>query len=499
MAGKPGANPDGTEPRAKPFEQFSKKITEWKGDIGNFFSKLIPGKKNEVKYFRRLICCKLKEREKIDDVIDALLAIGFTDITNEESIGRRGSRTMLQYILDDRIYRLHVRAHIIDNTGYLLVHKEPLVSANVDDVFFHVRGFLERMGRQINAYFIKMAADPQKVSVTYDERGELADYEQGCHLFRELVKEKDPELYQSLDFYLDEHDFLAFSLKFGGVGKVLPIELLVMDFNKNVESSDLHSLSGNIHAILDTIGFPSMDKIPIKTKLAFMRNFPTLAIEMESVIEVFLHEGHEGKLCTACVFSKNALPAEFIAKFIDFMHFKGQVYVLIVAQDSSGAIAGKQDAKKLRKKDIYASHIDLHGFKALFESFLKTPFSAEDFFAVLHENEIITHETVAGLSAQKMDNQQASKIVLDVLGYLGMNPGWHQTKNLKRDLMKREEFSRVTEAKLDHVFDFLKNPLLELVKSRKDGKELSGIENKEELKLKLSNMKKVLGSIDLSY
>jgi hypothetical protein len=43
----------------------------------------------------------------------------------------------------------------------------------------------------------------------------------------------------------------------------------------------------------------------------------------------------------------------------------------------------------------------------------------------------------------------------------------------------------------------LKNPLLELVKTRKDGKELSGIENKEEFKLKLSNMKKILGSIDI--
>jgi hypothetical protein len=153
--------------------------------------------------------------------------------------------------------------------------------------------------------------------------------------------------------------------------------------------------------------------------------------------------------------------------------------------------------KKLRKKDIYASQIDLHGFKALFEKFMNTPFSAEDFLSLLRENEIITHESMAILSGQKMYIQQVSKILLDVLEHLGLNPGWHQTKNLKRELMKRAEFSSVTETNLDHVFEFLRNPLLELVKARKDGKEISGIENKEEFKLKLNNMKKMLGSIDL--
>nr|MDO8116737.1 hypothetical protein [Candidatus Sigynarchaeota archaeon] len=87
---------------------------------------------------------------------------------------------------------------------------------------------------------------------------------------------------------------------------------------------------------------------------------------------------------------------------------------------------------------------------------------------------------------------------LDVLDYLGRNPGWHQTRQLKQDLLKAEEFSGITESKLDHVFDFLQNPLLELVKTRKDGNEVSGIENKDEFKLKVNNMKKMLASIDMS-
>ncbi len=499
MAGKPEANPEGSERRAQPFEQFSKKVNEWKGDIGFFFAKLIPGKKKDVKYFRRLICCKLKEPHKMDAVIDALLALGFTDITNEESLSRRGSRTMLQYVLDDQIHRLHVRAHVIDITGYLLVHKEPLPSANVDDLLFHVRGFLERVGRQINAYLKRMASDPQRVAVNYDERAELSDYEQGCHQFRELVKEKDPRLFQSLDFYLDEHDFLAFSLKFGGVGKVLPIELLLMEFNKNAESSDLQGLSGNIHAILDTIGFPLMNRMPIKSKLAFMKAFPSLATEMDSVIEGFIQDDHDREPSFVCVFSKNALSEEFLANFMGFIHPQDKNRVLIITQESSWAMAEQQGVRKLRKKGIFASHVDLHGFKALFEKFLNTPFSAEDLLTLIRDNEIITNEAITKLSRQRLDNQQASKIILVVLDYLGRNPGWHQAKQLKQELMQIAEFSGVTESNLEHVFDFLKNPLLELVKTRNDGKEVSGIENKEEFKLKLNNMKKMLASIDMSF
>nr|MDO8119130.1 hypothetical protein [Candidatus Sigynarchaeota archaeon] len=415
MAGKPETSSEGKERRVRPFEQFSKKVNVWKDDVGNFFTKLIPGKKKDVKYFRRLICCKLKEPHKIESLIDALLARGFTDITNEESIGRRGSRTMLQYVLDDRIHRLHVRVHVIENTSYLLVHKEPLPAANVDDLLFHVRGFLERAGRALNTYINRLASDPAKASINYDERAELSDYEQGCHLFRDLIKEKDPKLYQSLDFYLDDHDFLAFSLKFGNVGKVLPIELLLMDFNRNVESSNLQGLSENIHAILNVIGILSMEKVAIKTKLSFIKAFPSLANDMGSVIEGLLCEDQKDKLSLACFFSKNALRAEFIANFMEFIHRQDQCHVLVITQESSWAIGDLQDVMKLRKRDIYVSHVDLHGFKLLFEKFLSTPFSIEDLIALIRDNEIITNEAVTNLSGHKMNNQQASKIILDVL------------------------------------------------------------------------------------
>ncbi|MEX2715658.1 MAG: hypothetical protein Q6370_005095 [Candidatus Sigynarchaeota archaeon] len=499
MAGKFKGGTGDSENRPWLLKQFSKKINVWKEDIDNFFSKMTFGKNRPVKYFRRLICCKLKELHNLDAVINALIAMGFTDITNEEYLTRRGSRRMLQYILDDKIHRLHVRLHVLEKKAYLLVHKEPLPSAHVNNLLFHIRGFLERVGRTFNAYINNLTSDAAKFSINYDEQVELSDYEQGCHLFRDLVKEKDLKLYQSLDFYLDDHDFLAFSLKFGNVGKILPIEMLLMEFNNNIEASNLQGLSKNIQAILDVIGIPSMNKIPIKIKFSFIKAFPSLASDMESVIESFLYDNQKDKQSLVFIFSKKALHAKFIADFVEFIHSQNQSYVLIITHESSWAIGDQQDVVKLRKRGIYASHVDLHGFKALFEKFLNTPFSIDDLILILRDNEIITNEAITNLSKQKMDNQKASKIIFDVLDYLGRNPGWHPTRQLKQDLLKSVEFSDVTESKLEHVFDFLQNPLLELVKTRKEGKEISGIENKDEFKLKLKNMKKMLDGIDMFF
>ncbi|NMC05853.1 MAG: hypothetical protein GYA24_11605 [Candidatus Lokiarchaeota archaeon] len=492
MAGNPEGDPATNEQPAKPFDQFLKKVSDWKVNVGNLFNKLTRGLKEDQQYKPRLISCKFTWPQTIENVIAALVKIGFTDITNMEFLGRRGSHTMLQNVLDDKVSRLHVYVYIIEKTGYLLVHKEPLPSLNGVDLKYHAFGYLERKMRE---FLAKITARPGQISINPNERGERGDYEGGTRLFKDLVREKDPVLYQSLDFNPSENDFITFSLVFGNVAKVAPHELLLVEYERNVESSNLHGLINNIYSMLDIIGFPAREKLSIKSKHAFIKAHPFQETEMESVIECFSRVETARDRSFACIFSKNALSKEFITRFMECLHVRGAVYILIITQAPSTRGPVEEDMKKLHKKDIYASFVDLAGFKTLLEKFINNPFSVEDLLYCMRENKVLTKDIIMTLSRESLDAQQATIITDEVLDYLRSNPGWHKTKRVKQEVTRNTTLQNVTEASLDQVLDFLMNPLVGLVNQREGGKEISGIENKEEFKLKRGKMEKFFGNI----
>lgn len=480
--------------KSPPFDAVKRKMDEWKVDVKSFFSNLTTWNNKDVKYFRRLICCKLKDASRLELVIQELKKTGFKDITDVEPLGRRRSRIMLEYGLEDKIHRLHLRVHTIDKTSYFLIHKELIPSPAVNNLFFHVRGFFDRMARQMNNYIASKKNSPDTITINYDERSEMADYERGCYLFRELIKEKNPALFNMLDFYLDEQDFLTFSIKFGNVSKILPVELLINDFTKNFENANILGLSDNIRTIFEELGFKNIKVLPLKEKLEFIKANPGLSVEMESTIDIYSYHDVAANFKFFGFFTKNMLGLETLAKFIEFEKISIQVYILVIINAGAFNLDVLKAIKKLRKKDINASYINLLEFKVLFEKFLNSPFSLEKLLKLVESRDIITHDCIDELMKQRNDGQQLSRLILEILDYLGKNPGWQNFKDLKRALLAKN--AGTSEENLDHVFDFLRNPLLELVQTRKNGKDICGIENKEELKLKLNNMKKILNSID---
>ncbi|MHA1747410.1 MAG: hypothetical protein ACTSYF_02060, partial [Promethearchaeota archaeon] len=132
-------------------------IKKWLENFNKKISKLFYQSKYDIikpiTYHERLICCKLKNKEAFEFVKKKLIYIGFKDITTREFFGKRGSDLMLEYILPGSIFRIHLRAYIISDRVFFLIHKEPIVSKNVNDLYFHLRGFIERFSQDINKYF----------------------------------------------------------------------------------------------------------------------------------------------------------------------------------------------------------------------------------------------------------------------------------------------------------------------------------------------------------
>nr|MDO8110085.1 hypothetical protein [Candidatus Sigynarchaeota archaeon] len=500
MAEQPGQSQQKSgNQKVTPLDALKKGFDEVKVNVSTFFSKISPVKKQEVTYHRRLICCKLNDAARLPRAIEDLKQIGFKEITEKELFGRRGSRIMLEYPLDDKINRLHLRVHAIDITCYFLIHKEPIPSTNVNNLTFHVRGFFDRVSRQFNEYMLNWKTPTDKVSVNYHERAELSNYEEGCSLFRDLVKNKNMDLYNSLNFYLDNTDFLAFSLKFGNVSNVLPAELLINDFKKNKESDQYMGLSENVRTILEMLGFRNIKTLPLKEKLGFLNIVPDRKSEIENIIDIYHCKEGFPDYTFFSIFSKQPLQLETIAKFVEYQHVLERAHIIVIICEDAPVSDSQKDTKKLRKKDIYASTIRTEEFLNLLEKFLSAPFSIEKLLNLVETRDSIDKDCIKELNREKTENQQLSRVVLGVLDYLEKNPGWHHSKEITRIVLKNRDFSNLKEDNMEHILDLLRNPLLELVISKKNGKELKGIENKEELRLKLSNMKSVFNSIDVFH
>ncbi len=449
--------------------------------------------RKDVHYYKRLICCKLNSIESLSGVIDALHGMDFTDITEDEPLGRRGSKIMFEYILPDQVTRLHVRVHIIDKSAFFLVHKEPVPSKNMDDVIFHIRGFLERVSRDFSS-FVNSKKEPDRARVNYNQEAEMSDYESGCRLFRDLIKEKNPGLNHLLNFYLDDSDFLAFSLKFGDVSKVLPVEMLLNDFKANLYADNDLNLGKNIQTIIETLGFQKTHRFPLKPKLELIKAYPLARESIENIIDI-LDGGQIGsKTHFFVVFSKSDGLKDFFEPFIDYIKKERDLYIMVIYKTSRGLKI--QEEKRFKKKGIFISYISILDFKFLFEAFLNSPFSSDKTIELIGMNTTISTADIQTLKEQKLDITQITRLISTILDFLSENPGWHSLKLLQQIMTKNNELGVTDGANLDHVFDLLKNPLFQLVDTRKDGKEIRGIANREELKIKISKMKKVFGGID---
>nr|MDO8116563.1 hypothetical protein [Candidatus Sigynarchaeota archaeon] len=460
--------------------------------VSAFKTPLLASKK-DVHYFTRLICCKLNTIEYLPEAIEGLHGLGFSNITDDEPFGRRGSKIMFEYRLPDLVTRLHVRVHIIDKSAFFLVHKEPVPSKNMDDIVFHVRGFLERVTRDFNS-FVESKKEPDRATVNYDQEAEMSDYESGCRLFRDLLKESNPDLYTLFNFYLDDADFLSFSLKFGNVSKVLPVEMLLNDFRVNLKNDDDLNLGNNIQTVMETLGFKRPHRLHLKPKLDLIKAYPSARGSLEDVIDILDGGviGHEMKLFI--IFTRSDAIQDFFDPFIEYCKGDRGFYFLIIYKTSRNLKL--QEEKRYKKKDIFISYISISNFQVLFETFLNAPFSSEKVLGLMRSNVVITGEEIHALKEEKLDTNQITRLVSSLLEFLGENPGWHSLKVLREVITKNKETGIKDDATMDHVFDLLKNPLFELVDTRKDGKEIRGISNKEELKLKINQMKKVFGGID---
>lgn len=445
----------------------------------------------EVRYHKRLICCKVRDATRLDEVISFLKELGFSDITTREFLGKRGSRIMLEYKLPDQAHRLHVRVYTIENTSYMLVHKEPVPTRNAKDLYFHVRGFLEWINHSITDQQEARARSPDVRIVKYDQTRELSDYEKGCRMFKDITRQ-DTRLYSILDFYPDDNDFRLFSLTFGNVSKLLPVQMLLNDFSDNERAGDLVQLVDNIQSMLHVMGFSNIQKASINVKLRAMKREPRLAHHFEYVIDILESKGSRASTGIACIVTREAMPPHAALALSKECTGPGSCITWQVSLSGTTPVLDDKYLKKLGAENMY-THATIATFKAFFQHYVESPTSKETIMNGLATHAVIDETAIGSIFTHSRDNDRLLDVVFQILDRVRKTDEWIPLKELKQELAT----SGADERLLDHVVDFLKNPLIQLV--HVDGKRIRSVGNKEEIKLKIGKMKKLLGTIDLHF
>ncbi|MBD3186988.1 hypothetical protein GF325_09190 [Candidatus Bathyarchaeota archaeon] len=403
---------------------------------------------------------------------------------------------MLKRDLDD-IYRLHLRVYTINETNYVLIHKEPQPSPKVDDLKFHVKGFFNRLFSKARRLFkVGKEDSPDRRFTNHKERAELSDYKAGCTAFREILARESPRMLDLLDFHISEQDQELFSITFGNVSSVMPVELLITNFKENLEYGAVRGIKSNILTILQYMGFKNIheedliallanvdDKIE-RTMLAknILGYFSSLKIP-ELDFHVFLVQEK---------FANSTLPV-----LASTLNRSKHAIILNVIISGTAHEFSNSSMRKIKKMDINIADINISALFQLFEIFVKNPFSKDDFIEIIKENRNITRDAIKNLDYASLGTEDLKRSIMGVLEFLSENEGWHETKKVIRTLKNQDARSQSTGNHFRQVIDFLKNPLFMLVNTRKRGKLIKGIENRDEFKIKLNKLLKILQDLDL--
>ncbi|MHA1681410.1 MAG: hypothetical protein ACTSUE_10400 [Promethearchaeota archaeon] len=448
-----------------------------------------------MKYHKRLICCKIRGAGPLQEAITLLKQIRFKDITRVEFFGKRGSKIMLERDSGDQVHRLHLRVYTINETNYFLIHEEPRPNPNIKDISFHVKGFFSRIGKNLKE-FIKYKQDgsPDKVTIKNDERDELSDYESGCTRFKKIVSAEAPELDKILDFHLDEMDYTSFSLTFGSVSKVLPAEMLLSNLKNKQEGGNLPALCSDVMAALDFLGFKGMKRVPFTTEGGERVSPAEGSSFIDSVVDVQSYSSDALQYTFYAIILRDA---RGLGSYVDFIHSLagGTRAFILLLYDGDAPALDERVIRGLRKKRVQLSSMRIVDFIYLFEKFLAFPFSKERILEMMGDHPFFKKESIDSIQPVKYRSETLANIMLDLLEFLASNPGWHKVSEVERVMVSRHTFLLENRNVLRYILDLLVNPIFFLIETKRKGKFIKGIENKDELKMKISKVKKIL--IDL--
>ncbi|MHA1368713.1 MAG: hypothetical protein ACTSRA_03205 [Promethearchaeota archaeon] len=436
----------------------------------------------------------MKNKEAFEFVKKKLIYIGFKDITTREFFGKRGSDLMLEYILPGSIFRIHLRAYIISDRVFFLIHKEPIVSKNVNDLYFHLRGFIERFSQDINKYF-SFPSGSTFFRPNYKNNGELSNYQQGCLIFSELIKNKCPELMDYLNFYPDNQDFLLFSIKFGNITKMLPLEMLINEFDEHLKCNNFLNIDRNIHSMLEIIGFKGLKPILSKDFIRSIYSNHPENVNFENSATSFMFKTSEDEFLVFFLIVKDP---NYVSLFFNNLNYEwlhnNTIYALVICTFALKLDDNKKlkKLKKFKKKNYYLSFITIQEFREMFQKFIKSPFSIKDLLTMIDKYPIIERDDLRSTELKLIDENEKLEIINSVLKYLNENPGWNKKPNLLKALNQEFSFLKDKPFLIDHALDLLNNPLIGLIQMNKKKNEIKGIENEEELNLKLNHLKKII-------
>jgi hypothetical protein len=407
--------------------------------------------------FRQLICAKI-HGENREEFISVLQALGFKNITSWEFTGKRRASLMFSKTLPSNL-RLHLRLYDIGPLQYILAHREPRPTA---DFRFHVNGFIRHLrGVQRSK---NPQAEPQDMEAKEEFRTELADYEAGGDIFKELLATV-PNFMRKLDLEITDEDLRLFNATYGDIDHIPILTLLLENFLEAAETrfAETSGVIRSLPKMLEILGFQVAEEVlpfqeaPAYTaKAIYAEKYYTILVGITSKLPFDVEEFHQKA-------------EEFGAK-----------YSLLIVPDESIVSDYETSAEEHRVNVITASD-----FGMFFLDHGDYPFTQTEIESLFRqEGGIIPLSRVHKLIHEKKNFEtifsQCQK-VLDILQNAGI---WLSLKEIEHQAVEMEDLPN---ERVQYILSFLANPLIGLVATQKN-KLFKAILNREEIQLKLKKL-----------
>ncbi|HMF30309.1 MAG TPA: hypothetical protein VKK79_02775 [Candidatus Lokiarchaeia archaeon] len=413
-------------------------------------------KPSPIVAFRQLICAKV-HGESREEFISVLQALGFKNITMWEFTGKRRASLMFSRTLPNNL-RIHLRLYDVGPMLYVLAHREPRPTA---DMKFHLSGFLRRLkGLQKTDH---TTDDPRDVEIQEEFRTELADYEAGGDIFKEILGTV-PNFAKKVDFEITDEDLRLFNAKYGDIDHIPVLTLLLENFLEAAETGFVETggVLRSLPKMLEILGFQVKDGMPpdaetleYQAKAIYAEKFYTILVGIEKQESSDIAQFHQ--------------KAEQI----------GAKYALLIAADENFASQIENAAVEQQVNVLSASEFGMffldHGDYPFTQAEIESLFRPEGGVIPLSR----VNKLIQDKKAFERIFAQCQK-VLDILQNAGI---WVSLKEIERRAM---EMVDLPNERIQNILSFLANPLIGLAAQK--GKSYKATLNREEVQLKLKKL-----------
>jgi len=407
----------------------------------------------EYKLYRRLILCKIRERD-VKLFLDFLKEDGW----KKDWFGKRGAKhSRIKQSSDNTRY--HLRVYQIHHMNYVLAHQEPTL---LGDFAWHVKGLADR---------IKTSFRTEKGYQSDDDKLELANYQNGNEYIKAKI-ENDTSIKKICSFTIEESEYKLFSSKFGMISLKLPFEILIEDLDEALYSDNSLEFYLDLAKLLDMLEFRIIET-DIDEILVFdspmLKNFRGL-IQKIDFKKIDINE---------------------IEKFKENFEI---TEVIIIAMNQEELNSNQIDLFKKNGIGIYFPKM----FIKIFYSYRDTPISHEKFQLLFKKNGLIDDNFIEDVF-QPLDFSDLSKKTLDMFRFLKEQNDWITIDLLASEFVKHRKLPK-KEGKI--ILDFLTNPLVSLVITKREKRRFRAdrtlyraIKNFDEIQFRLKNIKSLLNNI----